>query len=95
MLRKHVTFYEILLLKSTISQQEERLKTKSVSQRMEVDATPPPLVGTISVEISSDVIPDGDHIAMMDTEQVEQVAVNWVSISGVDKSPKGYTWVPA
>ena len=48
-LSKHVTFDETSLLKSTISQQMERLKTKDVSQRVEVDATPPPLVGSVSV----------------------------------------------
>ena len=36
-LSKHVTFDETSLLKSTISQQVERLKTKDVSQRVEVD----------------------------------------------------------
>ena len=42
---------------------------------MEVDATPPFLVGSVSVEISPDVTPGGDHIVIMDTEQVELVAV--------------------
>ena len=32
-LSQHVTFDETLLLKSTVSQQVERLKTKDVSQR--------------------------------------------------------------
>ena len=58
-LSKHVTFNEILLLKSIISQQVERLKTKDVSQRVEVDATPPPLIDSVSVGIS----PGGDHVA--------------------------------
>ena len=39
MLSKYVTFDETSLLKSTISQRVERLKTKDVSQRVEVDAT--------------------------------------------------------
>ena len=43
-LSKHVTFCETLLLKSTISQQVERLKIKNVLHRVTVDATPPPLV---------------------------------------------------
>ena len=42
-LSQHVTFDETSLLKSAISQWMERLKTKDVSQRVEVDATPPPL----------------------------------------------------
>jgi len=56
------------VLKSTISQQVERLKTKKVSQRVEVDATPPPLVGSISVRTSLDVIPGENHVASFDAE---------------------------
>jgi len=48
-LSKHVTFNETSLLKSTISQQEERLKTKNVSQRVEVDATLLSPVDSVSV----------------------------------------------
>ena len=38
---QHVTFDETSVLKFTVSQQVERTKTKEVSQRVEVDATPP------------------------------------------------------
>ena len=76
MLSIHVTFDETSLLKSTISQQVERLKTKDVSQRVEVDATPPPPVGSVSVRTSSDVIPSGDHIARFHAEQVEDIDEN-------------------
>ena len=38
-----------------------------------VDATPPPSVDSVLVEISSDVTPGRDHVAVMDTEQVELV----------------------
>ena len=38
---RHVTFDETSVLKSTVSQQVERTETKEVSQRVEVDATPP------------------------------------------------------
>ena len=48
------------MLKSTVSQQVERMKTKDVSQRVEVDATPPSPVGSVSVKISPDVTPRGD-----------------------------------
>jgi len=48
-LSKNIMFYETSLLKSTISQQEEWLKTKNVSQRVEIDATPPTLVDLVSV----------------------------------------------
>ena len=68
MLRKHVTFNETLLLKSTISQQVGRLNTKEVLQQVEVDATPPTPVDSLSVGISPDVTPSGDHVAMMNTE---------------------------
>ena len=48
-LSKHVTFDEMSLLKSTVSQQVERMKINDVSQRVEVDATPPTPVGSVSV----------------------------------------------
>jgi len=65
-LSKHVTIDETLLLKSTISQQVERLKTKDVLQRVEVDSTPPPLVGSVSVRTSQDVTLGGDHVTSLD-----------------------------
>ena len=55
MLSKHVTFDETSLLKSTIYQQVERFKTMDVSQRVEVDATPPPPIGSVSVKTSPEV----------------------------------------
>jgi len=64
---------ETSLLKST--QQVERLKTKDVSQRVEVDATLPPPVGSVSVRISPNVTPD-DHVASFDIKQVEDIAEN-------------------
>ena len=76
MLSKHVTFDETSLLKSTIFQQVERLKIKDVSRRVEVDATPLPPVGSVSVKTSSDVTPGGDHEASFDTEQVEDIDEN-------------------
>jgi len=75
-LSKHVTFDETSLLKSIISQQVERLKTKDVSQRVEVDATPPPLVVSVSVRISSDVTPGEDHIGSFDVEQFKDIDEN-------------------
>jgi len=67
-LSKHITFNETSLLKSIISQQVERLKTKDVSQRVEVDATPPPSIGSVSVKISPNVTPRRDHVAGLDTK---------------------------
>ena len=50
-LSKHVTFDETSLLKSTISQQVERKKTKIVLQWVEVDANPPPPICLVLVRI--------------------------------------------
>ena len=49
------------------------MKMKDVSHRVEVDATPPFSVSSLSVGISSDVTPGGDHVAVLDTELVEHV----------------------
>ena len=59
-------------MKFIVSQQVERMKTKDVSQRVEVDVTPPSIVGLVSVEILADVTPGGDHVADLDAEQVEE-----------------------
>jgi len=75
-LSQHVTFDETSLSKSTISQQVKRLKTKDVSQWVEVDATPPTLIGSVSVRTSPDVTPGEDHIASFDAKQVEDINVN-------------------
>ena len=69
-LSKHVMFDETSLLKYSISQQVERLKIKDVSQQVEIDATAPSPVASISIGISPDVTPGRDHVAVMDTEQV-------------------------
>ena len=63
-------------MKSTISQQVERLKIKKVSQQEEVDATSPPPVGLVSVRTSPDVTLGGDHIASFDAEHVEDMNEN-------------------
>ena len=49
------------------------MKTKNVSQRVEVDATPPPPVDSVSVGISPDVTSGGDCVATIDIEHVELV----------------------
>ena len=48
MMSRHVTLGEASVVKSTVSQQVERTETKEVSQRVEVDATPPSPVGSAS-----------------------------------------------
>jgi len=68
MLSQHVTFDETSGLKSTVSQQVERTKTKKVSQRVEDDATPPSPVGSVSVKTSPDVTPGEDHVARVNTK---------------------------
>ena len=52
------------------------MKTKDVSQRVEVDTTPSSLVGSVSVKISSDMTSSGNHIASFDAEQVEDIDEN-------------------
>ena len=74
-------FEETSLLNSTISQQVEKLKTKDVLHRVEVDATPPSPVGSVSVRISPDVTPGEDHIAMRDTDLVKLVVVKGIKLN--------------
>jgi len=62
-LSRHITFDKTSVLKSTVSQQVERMETKEVSQRVEVDATPPSPDGLVSVKTSPDVTPGRDHVA--------------------------------
>jgi len=46
----------------------EGIKTKDVLQQVEVDATPPPPVGLVSIRISADVTPGGDRVVILDVE---------------------------
>ena len=50
-------------------------------QRVEVNATPPPPVGSVLVEISPDVTLGGDHVGIMDIEQVELVAAKRIKLN--------------
>ena len=43
---------------------------------MEVDATPPSPVGSVSTKTSPDVAPGGDHVVNFDAEQVEDIDEN-------------------
>ena len=54
----------------------KRTKSKNVSQRMEVDATSPLPVGSVSVRISPDVISGEDHVVSFDAKQVEDIDEN-------------------
>ena len=68
MLSNYVTFDEVSLLKSIVSHHVERMKTKYVSQQMEVYATPLPPAGSVSFGISPDMTLGEDHIAVLDVE---------------------------
>ena len=71
----------------------ERTKTKKVSQRVEVDATPPFPVGSASVKTSPDVTPGGDHVARVDAEQVEDIDENVKLFVTIRTKVKPRTWV--
>ena len=68
------------------------MKTKNVSQRVEVDATPP-LVGSVSVRTSPDVTPSGDHVASFDTELVEDIDDNVKLFAVIEIKIKSQKWV--
>ena len=84
---QHVTFDETSVLKSTVSQQVERTKTKEVSQRV------PSQVGSVSVKTSPDVTPGGDYIARVDTEQVEDIVENVELFAAIGTKIKSRKWV--
>ena len=71
----------------------ERTETKEVSQRVEVDATPPSPVGSVLVRTSPDVTPGGDHVARVDTEQVEDLDENVELFAAIGTKVKPRTWV--
>ena len=89
----HVTFDETSVLKSTVFQQVETTKTKEVSQRVEVDATPPSLVGSVSVKTSPEVTPGEDHVACFDAEQVEDIDENVELFAAIRTKVKPCSWV--
>ena len=92
-LSKHVTFDETSLLKSTVSQHVERIKTKNVLLWVEVDATPSPLVGSISVRTSPDVTLGRDHIASFDAEQIEDIDENVKLFAAIGTKIRPQKWV--
>ena len=92
-LSRHVIFGETSVLKSIVSQQVERTETKEVSQRVEIDATPPSPVGSVSVKTSSDVTPGGDHVARVDAEQVEGIDQNVELFAAIGTKVKPRSWI--
>ena len=60
---------------------------------MEVDATPPSPVGSVSVKTSPDVTPGGDQVVRVDTEQVEDIDENVELFAAIGTKVKSRTWV--
>ena len=60
---------------------------------MEVDGTPPTLVGSVSVKILPDVTPSGDHIASFDAKQVEDIDENVELLAAIGTKIKPRKWV--
>ena len=89
---RNVTFGKTSVMKSTVSQQVERTETKEVSQRVEVDATPPSPVGSASVKTSPDVTPGGDHDTKGDAEQVEDIAKDVKVLAVIGTKVKSHLW---
>jgi len=81
------------VLKSTVSQQVERMETKEVSQRVKVDATPPSPVGSASEKTSPDVTPGGDHVARVDAKQVEDIDQNVELFAAIGTKVKPHSLV--
>ena len=78
---RHVGLDEPSMMKPTIYQQVETMKTKLVLlQRVESNATPRCPIGSVSSEILSIVTQDEDRVVDMDTEDVEKV--NSVAVRG-------------
>ena len=60
---------------------------------MEVDAIPPPPVGSVSIRTSPDVTPGGDHVASFDTEQVEDIDENIELFAAIGTKVKPRKWM--
>ena len=71
----------------------ERTDTKEVSQRVEVDATPLSLIGSVSVKTSPDVTPGGDHVARVDAEQVEDIVEDVELFVAIGTKVKPRSWI--
>jgi len=60
---------------------------------VEVDATPSPPVGSVSVRTSSDVTPSGDHVTSLDAEQVEDINENIELFTAIGTKINSRRWV--
>jgi len=90
---QYVTVDETSVLKSTVSQQVERTKTKEVSERVEVDTTPLSPAGSVSVKTSPNVTPGGDHVTSFDAEQVKDIDENVKLFAAIGIKIKPQKWV--
>jgi len=67
------------------------METKEVSQRVEIDATPPSPVGSVSVKTPPNVTPGGDHVARVDTEHAEDIDENVELFAAIGTKVKPHT----
>jgi len=92
-LSQHITFDETSVLKSTVSQQVERTKSKEVSQWVEIDATPSSPIGSVSVRTSPEVTPGEYHVASVDAEHVDDIDENVELFAAIGTRIKPRKWV--
>jgi len=60
---------------------------------VEIDATPPPSTGSVSIKTCLKVTPDGDHVASFDAEQVENIDENVELYATIGTKIKPQKWV--
>jgi len=89
---RNVTFEETSGLKSTVSQQVERTKTKDRLHRVEVDATASSPVGLALEETSSEVTAGGDYETKIDAEQIEDIAEDVELFAAIGTEVKSRLW---
>jgi len=63
------------------------------SQGLEINATPLPPVGSVSVKTSPNVTPSGDHVTSFDTKQVEDIDENVELFAAIITKIKPQKWV--
>jgi len=60
---------------------------------VEIDATPPPPVGSVLIRTSPDVTPGEDHVASFDAEQVEHIDENVKLFKAIKTKINPRKWV--
>jgi len=71
----------------------ERIETKEVSQRVEVDTTPPSPIGSALEKTSPDVTLSRDHVARVDAEQVEDIVEDVELFAAIGTKVKPRSWL--